>query len=153
MIASQLPLVYGTRIALLLIANFLMFALFGLHINPLYSLFNGIIMALGLLYALKSLTVDNHIEYYKGFFNSFLIGMNATIIFTVFFALYSGLIEPTYLDTIMEQWHFEAASALIILTVFIMGISTTLMLTLAYMQYFKESWNLKKTSTTINTLS
>jgi hypothetical protein len=69
----------------------------------------------------------------------------ATILFTFFFALYASYIDPDFTAELVHEWdmvtNFEMGIGQVIFTVGIMGAVTTFILTLASMQYLKESWN------------
>ena len=146
---SKLPLIFGIGIAVVLMLVFLVFAALGLHVYPIFSLINGAIMAYGIFMAVKLYKKEKgaNFKYEKGFTASFLTGMNATILFTIFFVLYSSLIEPNYIKTMIGNWssHYKTSEGLVIFVVFVMGMATTMVLTLAYMQLFKDSWNTKRT--------
>ena len=51
---SQLPIVFGLGISALLTLTFLLFAAFGLHTNPVFSVLNGLLMAVGMFMCLKA---------------------------------------------------------------------------------------------------
>lgn len=142
---SKKTITHGIKISVYLILSFLFFASLNKHTNPIYSLFNGAIMAIGILVSLKQYKKqeDENFNYQKGFVTSLLTGLNATLFFTIFFGLYAGIIEPNYIATMLGHWssYYHTPQALIIFIVFSMGIVTTLILSLAYMQYFKDSWN------------
>ncbi len=150
---SKLPVVFGIGISVLLILFFLVFASFGLHTNPIFSLFNGVVMAYGMFMAIKKYKKEKaeSFKYEKGFVATFLTGLNATVIFTIFFALYSSLIEPNYISTMLGNWstHYNTSEGLVVFVVFVMGMATTMMLTLAYMQLFKQSWNTQQPKTNV----
>lgn len=139
------PVTYGFLIAVGLIVYFLILSLFNLHIYPLYSLFNGIIMAAGMWLAIKSYREDkgSKFKFQKGFMATLLTGFNATIIFTIFFGIYATEINPEFLDALINMWKTEYGThiGIVLFVVAVMGFATSLVLTLAYMQLFKDSWN------------
>ncbi len=144
-----LPSKFGWLIGASLIIYFLILSIFSLHTNPMFSLFNGVIMGYGLSrffrrYA-KSKTINHKIKYETGFSLGFLTGLNATVIFTLFFVLFSTEIQPGFLEELIGNWrtHYNTPGGLVYFVVFIMGISTTMIMTLFFMQYYKVSWNLK----------
>ena len=151
---SKLPLIFGIGIGVILMLVFLVFAALGLHKYPIFSLINGAIMAYGMFLSIKFYKNEKgeNFKYEKGFTASFLTGMNATILFTLFFVLYSSLIEPDYIKAMIGNWssHYKTSEGLVIFVVFIMGMATTMVLTLAYMQLFKDSWNTRKTKEKID---
>tara|TARA_B100001063_G_C16556194_1_gene448615 strand:- start:50 stop:532 length:483 start_codon:yes stop_codon:yes gene_type:complete len=144
----SIPIKYGVAIAAGLIAYFLIISLFGAHANPIYSLFNGVIMAYGMYEALKHyrLQKGNKFKYQKGFMASLLTGFNATIIFTIFFGLYATEFNPGFLDELISVWitDYNTNIGIVIFVVAVMGFATSLVLTLSYMQLFKDSWNTKE---------
>ena len=144
----SIPVKYGVAISIILIAYFLICTLFGVHINPIYSLFNNFIMGIGLYTALKQyrLHPDGKLNYQKGFVIGLLTGFYATVIFTIFFAIYSTEINPEFLNQLLPMWRgtYSTSTGMIIFAVAVMGFATTLVLTLTFMQLLKDSWNLKK---------
>ena len=144
----SIPVKYGVGISIGLIAYFLICSLFGVHINPIYSLFNNVFMGIGMYTALKQyrLHSDGKFNYQKGFMIGLLSGFYATIIFTIFFAIYSTEINPEFLNQLLPMWRgtYSTSTGMIIFAVAVMGFATTLVLTLTFMQLLKDSWNLKK---------
>lgn len=142
---SKLPVVYGVIIALGLIAHFMLLSIFGLHTNPMFSLFNGVIMAAGMFIALKRYKQEkgSQFKYEKGFVASLFTGFNATLIFTLFFVFYSSIVSPNFISELIGSWssHYHTSEGLVIFVVFVMGLATTMILTLTYMQLFKPTWN------------
>ena len=144
----KIPIFYGIAISIVLIAYFLILSLFGVHKNPLYSLFNVVIMAAGIFMALRKYrsSKGSKFKYQKGFMASILTGFNATIIFTLFFGIYATEIKPTFLNELLTMWSSDYSTniGIVLFVVSTMGFVTTLVLTLAYMQLFKDSWNTKE---------
>lgn len=142
---SQLPIVFGLGISALLTLTFLLFAAFGLHTNPMFSVLNGVLMAVGMFMCLKAYKDEKGelFNYQKGFVAVFFTGFNATLFFTMFFVFYASIIEPTYISTMIGHWstHYHTSEGLVVFAVFIMGMATTMVLSLTYMQLFKTSWN------------
>ena len=144
----SIPVKYGVAISIGLIAYFLICSLFGIHINPIYSLFNSVITGIGIFAALKQyrLHSDGKFYYQKGFVIGLLTGFYASVIFTIFFAIYSTEINPEFLNQLLPMWRgtYSTSTGMIIFAVAVMGFATTLVLTLTFMQLLKDSWNLKK---------
>ncbi|MFD1094786.1 DUF4199 domain-containing protein [Salegentibacter chungangensis] len=143
----SIPIKYGVAISAGLIAYFLILSLFNLHINPIYSLFNGVIMGYGMFEAIKhyQLQQGKKFKYQKGFMALLLTGFNATIIFTIFFGIYATEINPDFPDNLLTMWRTDYGTGIgiILFVVAIMGFATTLVLALTFMQLFKDSWNTK----------
>ncbi len=141
----KIPIIYGFGIAIALIAYFLLLSIFGLHVNPLYSILNGVIMAVGLYLALKAYrkSKGNRFKFEKGFSAVFITGINATIIFLIFFAFYATELNPDFLDQLITMWatFYSTDLASVLFTIALMGFSTSIVLALTFMQLFKDSWN------------
>lgn len=145
---STIPVTYGIYIAIGLIAYFLLLSLIGAQTNPIFSLGNGIIVALGLYKAMKNYKTqkESNYEYQKGFMAGLFTGFNATILFTIFFAIYVTHINTNFLPEMLANWssHYHVGVGIVVFVAAIMGFATTFVLTLSFMQLFKESWNIKK---------
>ena len=145
---SAIPVKYGVYIAIGLIAYFLILSLFGVQTNPVFSLGNGVIVAFGLYRAMKIYKEEKRKEfdYQKGFMTGLLTGFNATLIFTVFFAVYVTNIQTDFLPEMLANWssHYHVGVGIVVFIAAIMGFATTFVLTLSFMQLFKESWNPRK---------
>ena len=142
-----LPIRFGVAIAGSLIAYFLVLSLLGLHTNPIFSLFNGVITGFGIYEAIKyyKLSKGPSFEYSDGFAVGIVTGFIATLIFTIFFGLYAGNLNPAFLDNIINKWEttYHTSLGSMIFLVALFGFATTVVLTLSFMQLFKQSWNTK----------
>ncbi|MFO7720619.1 MAG: DUF4199 domain-containing protein [Gillisia sp.] len=141
---------YGIGIAIGLIAYFLILSLFGLHENPLFSLFNPVIVGIGMYLAIIALKrkLGKKYKYQKGFKVGIKTGFIATIIFTIFFGIYATELNPGFINKLLSVWDtsWHITIAMVLFTVAIMGFATTVVLTLAFMQLLKDSWNTKEAS-------
>ncbi|AXT62187.1 DUF4199 domain-containing protein [Aquimarina sp. AD10] len=145
---STIPVKYGVLIALGLIIYFLILALIGVQTNPVFSLGNGFIVAYGLYIAMKKYKKEksSDFDYQKGFMAGLFTGFNATLIFTIFFAIYVTNINTSFLPEMLANWssHYHVGVGIVVFIAAIMGFATTFVLTLSFMQLFKESWNPKR---------
>ncbi len=145
---SSIPVQYGIFVAVGLIAYFLILSLFHVQTNPIYSLGNGVIVAFGLYRSIQSYKAEkgDQFEFQKGFMAGLFTGFNATLIFTIFFAIYTSHINPNFLPAMLENWssHYHVGLGIVVFVTAIMGFATTFVLTLSFMQLFKESWNTKR---------
>jgi len=141
----KVPIKYGIAISAGLIAYFLVLSLFDAHKNPFFSLFNGVIMAFGMYEAIKNYRLESgtKFKYQKGFMVGLFTGFNATMIFTIFFGIYSTELNPNFLNELLTMWRsdYDTSVGIILFVVAIMGFATSFVLTLAFMQLFKDSWN------------
>ncbi len=145
---SIIPLIYGIFIAIGLIAYFLLLSIFGLHKNPVYSVFNVVIVGLGMFACIRKYKKEKgaKFKYQKGFGALFSTGMIATLIFTGFFAIYATELNPDFLDELLAMWESDwyINLGMVVFTVALMGFATSIVLSLTYMQWFKRSWNTKE---------
>lgn len=140
-----IPIKYGLLIGLALIIYFLLLAAIGLHTMPGFSLLNGVIVGAGIFYAIKTYRdkKKSKFKYQKGFMTGLLTGFNATILFTIFFGIYVRYIDQAFPEQLMGNWaaDYSSALAMLLFVEAIMGFASSVVLTLAFMQLFKSSWN------------
>jgi hypothetical protein len=143
-----LPLRFGVATSGCLIAYFLVLSLLGLHTNVFYSLFNAVITGFGIYEAIKyyKLKLDTSFNYGSGFVSGLVTGGVATLIFTIFFAFYATELNVGFLEELSTKWanEYQNFEAIVFLVVATMGFSTTIVLTLSFMQLFKPSFNPQK---------
>lgn len=144
-----LPIRFGIAASGCLIAYFLILSLLGLHTNVFYSLFNGVITGFSIYEAIKYYKIKkgSAFKYSTGFMAGLVTGGVATLIFTLFFALYSTELSPGFLEELSTKWAstYESFEAIVFLVVATMGFVTSLVLTLSFMQLFKSTNNPKAT--------
>ncbi|MEO6348162.1 MAG: DUF4199 domain-containing protein [Aquaticitalea sp.] len=136
---------YGLFVSSALIAYFLILKLFGMHTNPWLRLFNGVIMAAGIYFAIKyyKMMTGNSFTYVDGFKTGLLTGFLATLIFTMVMGVYIFHLDTEFAHTILKDW-FENSSqgpSILIIIILIEGLASTVVLTLTFMQLFKKSQN------------
>jgi uncharacterized membrane protein len=135
---------YGIGIAIAMIAYFLLTKLMGLHQYPVLSALNGVIIGVGIFFSLRSYKADSEsFKYQDGFQLGLFTGGLATVMFSVFMAVYIFQIDTQFAEAVLDTWNlnFNKGSLILILSLVIMGFSTSFILTLAFMQLLKESWN------------
>lgn len=142
-----LPIRFGVAASGSLIAYFLVLSLLGLHVNVFYSLFNVVITGFAIYEAIKyfKLSKGSSFNYGTGFVAGLVTGGVATLIFTLFFALYSTELQPGFLEELSTKWAstYRSFEAIVFLVVATMGFTTSLVLTLSFMQLFKSSNTVK----------
>ncbi|TKD65359.1 DUF4199 domain-containing protein [Flavobacterium sp. ASW18X] len=143
---STLPIRFGLVTAAVLVAYFLILSLFNKHTNIFYSLFNGVITGFGIYETIKYLKLKdgNKFDYGRGFKFGLTTGVVATLLFTFFFMVYSTELNPLFLEQLSAVWakDYSNFTAIVFFTVAIMGMATSLVLTLSFMQLFKSSKNI-----------
>ncbi len=140
---------YGIVIALVLIAYFLILKLFGLHENTWLRLINGAIVAYG-IYAViryRRILEGDKFQYYSGFKTGVYAGFLATLIFVAFMSVYMYHLDITFVENVMKSWasDYNQGPGILLFVLVVEGFASTVVLTLAFMQKFKPSWNTKKT--------
>lgn len=144
-----LPIRFGIVLGALLISFFLVLSLFGLHTHPAYSLGNSIIVGFGIYETIRyyKLEQSNAFSYSGGFTVGIVAGFLATLMFTVFFLLYTTEINSDFLLNLLSVFKgdYNVSVGLVTFVVAIMGFATTVVLTLTCMQLFKKSRNIPQT--------
>ncbi|MDE3743042.1 DUF4199 domain-containing protein [Maribacter polysaccharolyticus] len=137
-----LPIRFGIVTSVCLIAYFLFLALFTLHTNVFFSVFNGVITGFGIYEAIKIFKIKeaDRFNYGSGFTAGLVTGGIATILFTLFFTFYATEVDSEFIGELSRAWASEVKNfeAIVFFTVAIMGFATTLVVTLAIMQLFKS---------------
>ena len=142
----SLPIRFGIVTGVVLIAYFLILALFNKHINPAFSFFNAVITAFGIFEAvrLNKLKERDNFSYGEGFKTGIITGFIATIIFTFFFLFYATEINHSFLTNLLDKisGDFNIDIGMITFVVAVMGLATTVVCVLSVMQLFKNSRNI-----------
>jgi len=141
---SKIYIKYGILIAIGLILYFVITKLLGLHKYPVLSAANGVIYGAGILMALKKTKErKSKFKYQKGFQVGFMSGAIATLIFVAFMAFNMYQIDTEFAGNILDSWNltYESGAFIILFSLVLMGMATSIVLTLAFMQLLKDSWN------------
>ncbi|MFT4698512.1 MAG: hypothetical protein ACI9SJ_001661 [Flavobacteriaceae bacterium] len=140
---------YGFVIAGLMVAYFLILKLIGWHQYPVLSSVNGLIIGAGIFYAIRSYKRSVQVfKYEVGFRIGLLTGGLASIIFVIFMAVYIFHIDMQFAMAILKSWNinYDTGAQILLFSIFIMSCSTTVVLTLTFMQLLKESRNQNTTN-------
>ncbi len=135
---------YGLIISASLIAYFLIMKLFGLHQYPAFSIVNAILFGGGIYRAIQTYSRDNpDYRYLEAWQAGFLSGATATMIFTAFMAVYMYQINSVFASEILSSWNsnYNTGVLIMLFSMVLMGMSTTVVCVLTFMQRFKKSWN------------
>jgi hypothetical protein len=142
----SLSIRFGLVTTAVLIAYFLILALFHKHINPVFSFFNAVITAFGIYEAVRLSKLENpaNFSYGEGFKTGLVTGVIATLLFTIFFLFYATEINSGFLPELLVSMHggLGADVGLVTFVVAIMGLATTVVSSLTVMQLFKNSGNI-----------
>jgi len=149
--SNALYVKYGLLIAAALIGYFLLIRLVGLHDNHWLRVLNGIIVAYG-IYAVikkKKSIEKNDFEYFSGFATGIMTGVIATFVFVLFMGIYLFHIEPPFAEMLMGYLAGAGGPEILLLILAIEGVSSSVILSLAFMQKFKISRNISEKSATV----
>ena len=138
---------YGLIISASLIVYFIAMKLFGLHQYPILSIVNAILFGGGIYRAIKTYVRDNpEYEYQDAWQAGFLSGAIATLYFTIFMGIYMFQIDTEFAISVLNGWdiNYTTGVMIILFSMVLMGLSTTAVSVLTFMQRFKKSWNTKK---------
>lgn len=141
-------MLYGLIVAAGLITYFLILSIFGVHTNPAYSIFNMVILGVGIYFAINRYKREHPAKFQdqKGFSIGLTTGFIATAIFTFFFGLYASEIKPEFLVNFLKVWEVDwhINLGMLLFTVALMGAASTVVVTFSLHQLYKESWNPKR---------
>jgi len=139
---------YGIFVTTALIAYFLVLRLVGLHENPWLRLFNGVAMAFGIFYAIKyyKLITGKAFTYVDGFKTGLITGFIATFFFTIFMTIYMFHLDPAFTQKLLGEWfnNYGEGAGILVFIILVEGLTSTVILTLTFMQIFKKSNNLSQ---------
>lgn len=143
-----ISLKYGSITGLALVGYFLLLSLFQLHIQPIFSVLNLFITGTGMFLAIKKHKAlqGEGFKYQHGAKVGLITGFTATIFYIIFFSLYITELNPDFIEEFITIWKIDwfVNAGMLILTAFLMGLATTVILTLTFMQLFKNTWNTKE---------
>lgn len=139
---------YGIFIAIGLIAYFLLVKLIGMHENPWLRLLNGLIVGFGIYKVIKEtkLAQGKNFNYFDGFKAGLTAGFVATLIFTLFMAVYIFHLNPGFAERIMDTGldKYSGEPGLLLFIILLEGFASAVVLSLLFMQKFKPSNNIKQ---------
>jgi hypothetical protein len=139
-----LPVRFGLVTSAVLVAYFLVLALFHKHTNPVFSFLNAIITGFGIYEAIRVYKIEQgtSFSYTEGFKAGFITGFTATLVFTVFFLIYITEVNGNFITEMLQIVHnggFDITVGMLSFIVGIMGLATTVVATFTVMQLFKNS--------------
>ncbi|MEE9362538.1 MAG: DUF4199 domain-containing protein [Cellulophaga sp.] len=140
------PIKYGIGTSGSLIAYFLALVALGLHTNGYYSFFNIILTGFGIYEVIKCVRKQNpeNFTYWKGIYAGAATGFVATLIFSLFFAMYATLLNRKFLSDFLSAGfeNYSNSETIVFLTVALLGAVSTVVLTLVFMQFFRKNSSL-----------
>jgi hypothetical protein len=143
---ERIGLVTGLITSLALIAYFMLMKALGLAQILELRFLNAIILAVGVCFGINKLKQKLHEDgfYLKGWLEGIYISAVAVILFALFMSFYLSFIDVSLLQYIQHKqtntgWSINGLT--IFITIFMEGMASAVIITLAAMQYFKREGN------------
>lgn len=136
---------YGLLTAAGLILYFFLMRMLGLlHITELRFL-NGIIMAVGVVLAIRAYKADSagHIPYFKGLGTGVVTAVTGTVVFAAFMVTYAVIAGEEMIRILKSEQYFaervEATPGIVIFTVLMLeGLISGFLISFIAMQFYKN---------------
>ncbi|HKL03105.1 MAG TPA: DUF4199 domain-containing protein [Cryomorphaceae bacterium] len=134
-------IIYGLLTALALIIYFLIMKVLGLETNFYLRIFNFVIIVSGVYILLNSIIKSgSNVSYFEGFGAGFRLTLVAVITFLAFMGLYTKFIDPSFVAVLEETgiWGSNISIGQAAFAIFIEGMASGVVISFAWMQYFKK---------------
>jgi hypothetical protein len=139
---------YTLLMALALIIYFLIINKIGYGAQSYLSLFNVIIVGIGIFFVIRNVHKNTvKFKYLDGFVAGIKSGFVATLIFTVFMAIYLFEIDPELAQELKKQITTagEEIEFALLLSILLSGVATSIVTPLVILPIYTKSWNTKDT--------
>lgn len=141
--SAKVAVRYAIYTTIALIVYFLALRTIGFHENPWFRVLNGIVVAFGIYSAVRDYKEEffDDFSYVNGFKVGLVTGFLSTILFSIFMAVYLFHLDPSFKDLLLQDWfkNYNQGGGILIFILLLEGFSSSVVLTLACMQYFKKS--------------
>lgn len=134
--------------ALALIVYFLIINKIGYGAKSYLSLFNAVIVGIGIFFVIRDVHKNTvKFKYLDGFVAGIKSGFVATLIFTVFMAIYLFEIDPALAQQLKKQITTagEEIEFALLLSILLSGVATSIVTPLLILPIYMKSWNTKDT--------
>ncbi|WP_228547278.1 DUF4199 domain-containing protein [Nonlabens antarcticus] len=139
---------YALLIAAALIVYFLIIDMLGYGAEIYLSFFNAVITGAGLFFVIRDSYQHNKetFEYMEGFLAGIKAGFIATVIYTIFMAVYIFEINPDLAQQLENEitvagYGVEVA---MLMFIFLSGLATSVVSSLIIIPIYKQSWNTRQ---------
>jgi hypothetical protein len=139
---------YSVFMALALIVYFLIINKIGYGAKSYLSLFNAVIVGIGIFFVIRDVHKNTiKFKYLDGFVAGIKSGFVATLIFTVFMAIYLFEIDPALAQQLKKQIATagEEIEFALLLSILLSGVATSIVTPLLILPIYMKSWNTKDT--------
>ena len=137
---------YALFMATALVVYFIFIDIIGYAAQSYLSFFNAIIVGAGIFFVIKDVYKNaTAFKYMDGFVAGIKAGFIATVLYTIFMAIYLFEIRPELTLELKEQVAIAGGSIEIalLLFIFLSGLATSIVLPLVILPLYKKSWNTK----------
>jgi hypothetical protein len=131
-----------------LIIYFLIINTLGFAAQSYLSFFNAVIVGIGIFFVIRDTHKNkDEFKYFDGFIAGVKSGFVATLIFTVFMAIYLFEIDPELAQELKKQITTAGDGIEFALLLFILlsGFATSIVTPLLILPLYKKSWNTRET--------
>jgi hypothetical protein len=139
---------YAIFMAIALIIYFVLIDLIGYGAQSYLSFFNAVIVGVGIFFVIRDVYKfeKDHFKYMDGFIAGLKAGFIATLIYTIFMAIYLFEINPDLAEDLKKQVTIagEGIEVALLLFIFLSGIATSAVVPLVILPLYKKSWNTRQ---------
>lgn len=135
---------YALLMGIALIVYFLLINSFGYGEQSYLSFFNAVIVGVGIFFVIRDVYKNEvQFKYMDGFVAGVKSGFVATLIFTIFMAIYLFEIDPELAEELKKQINTagEGIKFSLLLFILLSGLATSMVTPLLILPLYKKSWN------------
>lgn len=135
---------YALFMGIALIIYFLIINTLGFGEQSYLSFFNAIIVGIGIFFVIRDVYKnETQFKYMDGFVAGVKSGFIATLIFTIFMAIYLFEVDPELAEELKSQINTAGEGVRFSLLLFILlsGLATSMVTPLIILPLYKKSWN------------
>jgi uncharacterized protein YebE (UPF0316 family) len=107
-----------------------------------FSFLNGIVLAIGICMAIANLKRIRHdrMPYLQGFGTGIITAMVGSLVFSLFFIVYAGILNPHIMKSIRtwDRLGFDLSVTIAFLAILLQGAMSGVIISLIAMQYYKS---------------
>ncbi len=134
--------VYGLIMAANLVVYFLLMKLLGLETNFYLRIFNFVILVGGVYFLMRNEIIRStqSVTYFEGLGLGLRATISSVIVFLFFLAGYINFFDPEFMKILQESeiWGTDITLPQAVTGILIEGIASSVVISFAWMQYFKK---------------
>jgi drug/metabolite transporter (DMT)-like permease len=133
---------YGLYTAVGMIIYFIAASLFKLTDRIEFSFLNGVVLAIGICMAIANFKRyrQDKMPYLQGFGTGIITAMVGSLVFSLFFIVYAGILNPEIMKSIRtwDRLGFDLSVTIAFLAILLQGAMGGVIISLVAMQYYKS---------------